>query len=1055
MKLALRRFLTSASCLAAMAGTCIADDLTIIDAATQQTARGDTFTVTKGIRDGMEFTSYSRDGKTYTPEEFRAFELEHPQPVIDDALLAAAAKAAPDTLIPVTIWLSDNPGTNIVRAARAEIQPMLDALSQRACDIARAARPAEPMDATQERNWLLFHRAPVNALSPEILEHRAITRDYEALKAVARAKCRPLVEAAIAKSQSELAARVAQLGGTMLSRITVINGAVVAVPAAQLQALATTPGIGRIFDVPDATLELDVQKVYLGHQSFWTAGFEGGVWDPGILDTGIQQNHPTFAGIVFDEAPGVGITDTDGHGTAVTSITCGRDATFTGMARTAARVLVGRFASGNVQGDASWMVDTATDDPECINLSAGYGTANDVDYSNFDQFFDALIDNHFVGLAKSTGNNGDGTTTITHPASAYNTLSVANMEDMNTSSQTDDRIRSTSSRGPTLNGRNKPDISAPGHNTTAANNDWAGAGADWIQFTGTSSAAPHVTGGMILLTDQRSSDDSKSNKAILLNTADTWSDAGTSGDTSDDGQITGSQWNKTYGWGYLDLAEATFNAPDLFTSTVDNDATGGTPLFRLYKGHMFGGEKATLVWNRHVGWNGAVLPTVVQSFTDVDLFCYRQTTGATIDSSTSVSQNVEQVAVTATEDVVLRVYCFGTVDVDVGTESFALSTEENFTVATGPVLTSSTISPFDISPGQTRLWQVQVSNTGDLPAHNVTVDLPTIPAGWTVTAGAVPQNIGSIPVGGNAVATWTIRAPCSTITGQFSRAITSTSYGVAFAAPDINTVFTPSLTPLALDTPLAATSIPRTYSFALSSIDWSCVSIGMQLPSSGGANHDISADSDQCMTSPYQTSTEINTVTDFVVANGRTYGNVTHYARAQFGTDGAYTVEHDQAFDLGVNSTSTDSFTANEPAELYELALVAGRTYRATFTQSVGAMDPALFVFRPDRDNGDRANANWRRDSTGAGGSEFLVFQAPVTGTYAFVIANDNHNACNFTFRVTCAADFNQDGVLSVQDIFDFLTAWFAQTPAADFLQNGTLNVQDIFDFLTVWFSGC
>ena len=139
----------------------------------------------------------------------------------------------------------------------------------------------------------------------------------------------------------------------------------------------------------------------------------------------------------------------------------------------------------------------------------------------------------------------------------------------------------------------------------------------------------------------------------------------------------------------------------------------------------------------------------------------------------------------------------------------------------------------------------------------------------------------------------------------------------------------------------------------MNSIDWSCVSIGMQLPSSGGADHDIAADDNQCITSPYQSSTDINTVTDFVVANGRTYGAVTHYARAQFGLDGAYAVEHDQAFDLGVNGTATESFSANEPAELYEVPLGVGRTYRATFTQSVGAMDPALFVFRPDRDNGE------------------------------------------------------------------------------------------------------
>ena len=54
-----------------------------------------------------------------------------------------------------------------------------------------------------------------------------------------------------------------------------------------------------------------------------------------------------------------------------------------------------------------------------------------------------------------------------------------------------------------------------------------------------------------------------------------------------------------------------------------------------------------------------------------------------------------------------------------------------------------------------------------------------------------------------------------------------------------------------------------------------------------------------------------------------------------------------------------------------------------------------------------------------------------------------------------CSGDFNQDGTVSVQDIFDFLTAWFAASPSADFNQSGAITVQDIFDFLAAWFSPC
>lgn len=53
-----------------------------------------------------------------------------------------------------------------------------------------------------------------------------------------------------------------------------------------------------------------------------------------------------------------------------------------------------------------------------------------------------------------------------------------------------------------------------------------------------------------------------------------------------------------------------------------------------------------------------------------------------------------------------------------------------------------------------------------------------------------------------------------------------------------------------------------------------------------------------------------------------------------------------------------------------------------------------------------------------------------------------------------CVADFNHANGITVQDIFDFLAAWFAGSPSAD-VNGGGLSVQDIFDFLSRWFAGC
>jgi hypothetical protein len=54
-----------------------------------------------------------------------------------------------------------------------------------------------------------------------------------------------------------------------------------------------------------------------------------------------------------------------------------------------------------------------------------------------------------------------------------------------------------------------------------------------------------------------------------------------------------------------------------------------------------------------------------------------------------------------------------------------------------------------------------------------------------------------------------------------------------------------------------------------------------------------------------------------------------------------------------------------------------------------------------------------------------------------------------------CFADFNGDGAVSVQDIFDFLAAYFSNDSLADFNHSGSVTVQDIFDYLAAYFEGC
>jgi hypothetical protein len=74
---------------------------------------------------------------------------------------------------------------------------------------------------------------------------------------------------------------------------------------------------------------------------------------------------------------------------------------------------------------------------------------------------------------------------------------------------------------------------------------------------------------------------------------------------------------------------------------------------------------------------------------------------------------------------------------------------------------------------------------------------------------------------------------------------------------------------------------------------------------------------------------------------------------------------------------------------------------------------------------------------------------------YTFTFQPDHALLLNFDLPSACIADFNNSGTATVQDIFDFLAAYFSNSPSADVNNSGAVTVQDIFDFLAAYFIGC
>jgi hypothetical protein len=83
-----------------------------------------------------------------------------------------------------------------------------------------------------------------------------------------------------------------------------------------------------------------------------------------------------------------------------------------------------------------------------------------------------------------------------------------------------------------------------------------------------------------------------------------------------------------------------------------------------------------------------------------------------------------------------------------------------------------------------------------------------------------------------------------------------------------------------------------------------------------------------------------------------------------------------------------------------------------------------------------------------------IVYDVDANGQYAD--ASISSNSPDQGYNVLLAlmprvrpADFNRDGQVSVQDIFDFLSTWSGGD--ADYNGADGTTVQDIFDFLSAW----
>jgi serine protease AprX len=235
----------------------------------------------------------------------------------------------------------------------------------------------------------------------------------------------------------------------------------------------------------------------------WGKGYRGAGIKIAIVDTGIDRAHPDFAGRIVDGESFVGgdFQDDNGHGTHVASISAGsgaaQDAKYVGVAPEAslyAAKVLDRNGSGSMSGvmaGVEWAVEQAV---HVINLSLG-GSGSSDGQDALSMTCNAAVAQGIVVCA-AAGNAGPASRTIGSPGAAEDVITIG-------ASDREDQVARFSSRGPTADGRVKPDLCFPGTDIVAARAAGTSMGSPLNEYytaaSGTSMATPHTAGLVALL----------------------------------------------------------------------------------------------------------------------------------------------------------------------------------------------------------------------------------------------------------------------------------------------------------------------------------------------------------------------------------------------------------------------------------------------------------------------------------------------------------------------------------------------------------------------------
>jgi len=283
-------------------------------------------------------------------------------------------------------------------------------------------------------------------------------------------------------------------------------GEAIKVTAADIDELSKHEDVEQIW--PDLPVQayLNTSVPHIQGPKVWDEGFKGTGIKVAVVDTGIDPTHPDFAGRIIATKSFIGgdsAVDDNGHGTHVAGIVLGSGAKsngkYVGVAPEAhlyaAKVLDARGGGSmsGVMAGIEWAV--LEQKVQIINLSLGSDTSCD-GTDALSTLCDEAVQQAGVVMCVAAGNAGPASGTVGSPGCARYVITVGAITDS-------DQIASFSSRGPTADGRVKPDLVYPGVNIVAPQAAGTSMGRvvepGYVSADGTSMATPHAAGVSALM----------------------------------------------------------------------------------------------------------------------------------------------------------------------------------------------------------------------------------------------------------------------------------------------------------------------------------------------------------------------------------------------------------------------------------------------------------------------------------------------------------------------------------------------------------------------------